>query len=107
MYSREYVEYVIMEQFDKKYQDSANNILNLVPKNGVLKMTSLEISVKLSKDKSEIAEVLEVMKAHKIPLVVWQNNTYIFDYPEKDIRYVKHLRRALSNHGMKRDDFVE
>lgn len=107
MYSKEFVEYIINEQLDKKNQDLATNIINLVPKNGILKMTSLEISVELNREESEIIETFEVMKSHKIPLVVLDNNSYIFDYPEKDIEYVKHLRRALSNFGMTRDDFTE
>lgn len=107
MYSKEFVRYVVNERIDEKHKDLALNIINLIPKNGVLKMTSLEISVVLSKDESEIIEVFEVLKSHKTPLVVWKNNTYIFDYPEKDIKYVRRLRNAISNCGLTIDDFVE
>ena len=58
MYSKEYVEYIIKEQLDEKHQDLATNILKLVPKNGVLKMTSLEISVELHREESEIIELI-------------------------------------------------
>lgn len=105
MYSREYAEYIINIQFDKKYQDVANKIISLVKKNGILKMTTSQISNKINCVESEIIEVIEIMKTHKNPLVKLKKNIYVFDYPEKDVQYVKHFRKALSNFGMLADDF--
>lgn len=107
MYSREYAEYIIKEQFDEKYQDVANKIISLVNDEGMLKMTTSQISKKVNCVESEIIEVIEIMKTHKNPLVKLKKNIYVFDYPEKDLQYVNHLRKALSNLGMLADDFWE
>jgi len=107
MYSQEYANYIINCQLDEIHHLLANKIIDLVPKNGKLKMTPIQISSKLNVSEEKVLEIIEVMSLHKNPLIKQENNIYIFDYPQKDIDYVKHFRRALSNIGMNNKDFLE
>lgn len=106
MYSKDYAEYIITAQLSDEYQDPALKILALVPENGFLEFNIQEISIQTGIDQETITQTLVVMQNHKVPLCEQIHSSYLFDYPEKGIEYVKHFRRAISNWGMLEDEFV-
>ena len=105
MYSKDYAEYIIPAQLSDEYQKTALKILALVPENGFLEFNIQEISIQTGIDQNTIIQTLEVMQNHKVPLCEQIHSSYIFDYPAKDIDYVQHFKRAMSNWGMLAGDF--
>jgi len=105
MYDKWHAEYIINSQMDKDYIKDSLKIIKIVPKDGLLKMSLKQISLKLKISEERVLEVIEKMKLHKNPLLKVENEVFVFDYPLKDVEYVRHLRNAMSNSGLTEDDF--
>ena len=99
MFSKEYADYIICYQTDKEIRNEALGIIAIVPDNGILTFSTKQISRKIKIPEVRVNEVLEKMKNHKIPLFKEINGALIFDYSERNIEYVRHLRNALGNIG--------
>lgn len=100
MYDKMHAKYIIRSQMNEEYVNDSLKIIDIVPIDGILKMTLKQISRKLKIPEERISEVIEKMKMNRNPLMKLSNDKLVFDYCPKDVEYVKHLRNALSNMGM-------
>jgi len=104
MYSKDYALFVV-KQLDDDHQEVANMIIDLVPPKGIINITHIEISKILGIPEAKISKTIEIMQRNKIPILKSKGDKHIFDYHIKEVEYVEHLKRALSNIGMLEDDF--
>ena len=108
MFSSNFANYIIKAQIDKLFHVDALNLIKLVPTSGILNLTQTEIAKRLQISEERFASLFEVLNKHKNQLIRYENNAYIFDYPEEGINYVKHFSRGMSNMGVTHNpDFFE
>jgi hypothetical protein len=83
-----------------------------VPDNGILKMDLADIVSKSRFSQRHVTDTIEAMKTNEpFPLIQELEGYFVFDYPAKDVFYVKHLLNALSNDpalmAVELDDFED
>ena len=98
MFTKEFALWISQNKFPEDCRDCAEWIIEQVPEDGILKMTRQKISELSGFSRAQVAATLKAMKNTKpVPLVCVRRDALVFDYPEKDVNYVRHLRQALSN----------
>ena len=98
MYTYQFAEYVAKNRLPKKFVKCALWIIDRVPDNGVLEMDLADIVSQSGFSKSRVKETIKAMKTNEpLPLIQELEGNFVFDYPAKDVYYVKHLLNALSN----------
>jgi len=99
MYTNQFAEYVAKNKLPKKFVKCALWIIDRVPDNGILKMDLADIVSQSRFSKRHVTDTIEAMKTNEpLPLIQELEGNFVFDYPAKDVYYVKHLLNALSNH---------
>ena len=99
MFTTEFAEYVAKNKLPKKFVKCALWIIDRVPDTGVLKMGISDIVSKSRFSKKHVTDTIEAMKTNEpLPLIQEFRGDFVFDYPAKDVYYVKALLNALSNH---------
>ena len=99
MYTNQFAEYVAKNRLPKKFVKCALWIIDRVPDRGVLKMDLADIVSESRFTKKHVTATIEAMKTNEpLPLIQELEGNFVFDYPAKDVYYVKHLLNALSNH---------
>ena len=99
MYANEFAAYVAKNRLPKELLECALWIIDRVPDNGILRMDLADIVSQSGFSKSRVKETIESMKTNEpLPLIQELEGNFVFDYPAKDVYYVKHLLNALSNH---------
>ena len=99
MYTNEFAAYVAKNRLPRKLVKCALWIIDIVPDSGVLKMNLADIVSKSRFSKKHVTDTIKAMKTNEpIPLIQELEGNFVFDYPAKDVYYVKHLLNALSNH---------
>ena len=98
MYTNEFAEYVAKNRLPKKFIKCALWIIDRVPDNGILKMNLADIVAQSRFSKRHVIATIESMKTNEpVPLIQELRDDFVFDYPAKDVYYVKALLNALSN----------
>ena len=98
MYTNEFALYVAKNRLPKKFVKCALWIIDRVPDNGILKMDLADIVSQSRFSKKHVTDTIESMKKNEpLPLIQELEGNFVFDYPAKDVYYVKHLLNALSN----------
>ena len=98
MFTNEFAEYVAKNKLPKKFVKCALWIIDRVPDNGVLKMNHDDIVSKSRFSKKHVTETIKAMKTNEpLPLIQEFRGDFVFDYPAKDVYYVRALLNALSN----------
>ena len=98
MYTNQFAEYVAKIKLPKKFVKCALWIIDRVPDNGVLEMSLTDIVSKSRFSKRHVTDTIEAMKTNEpLPLIQEFRGDFVFDYPAKDVYYVKALLNALSN----------
>ena len=99
MYTNEFAVYVAKIKLPKKFLKCALWIIDRVPDRGVLKMDLADIVSESRFTKKHVTATIKAMKTNEpLPLIQELEGHFVFDYPAKDVYYVKHLLNALSNH---------
>ena len=99
MYTNEFAVYVAKNRLPRKLVKCALWIIDRVPDRGVLKMDLADIVSESRFTKKHVTATIEAMKTNEpLPLIQELEGNFVFDYPAKDVYYVKHLLNALSNH---------
>ena len=99
MYKNEFAEYVAKNRLPKKFVKCALWIIDRVPDNGILKMDLADIVSQSGFSQRKVTDTIKAMKTNEpLPLIQELEGNFVFDYPAKDVYYVKHLLNALSNH---------
>lgn len=98
MYNKEFPSYIIQAQLDG--HPICQKIIDLVPNDGCLEMSSEEIAHTIGESLKDTQSAIDLMSQHKVALIQQTSAGYLCDYKEKDIEYVKHFRRALSNFSL-------
>ena len=112
MYTNEFAEYVAKNRLPKEFVKCALWIIDRVPDSGILKMDLADIVSKSRFSKRHVTDTIKAMKTNEpMPLIQELEGNFVFDYPAKDVYYVKHLLNALSNHpalmAVELDDFED
>ena len=99
MYTNQFAEYVAKNRLPKKFVKCALWIIDRVPDSGVLEMSLADIVSQSRFSKRHVTDTIEAMKTNEpLPLIQELEGNFVFDYPAKDVYYVKGLLNALSNH---------
>ena len=99
MYTNLFAVYVAKNKLPKKFVKCALWIIDRVPDRGVLKMDLADIVSESRFSQRTVTDTIEAMKTNEpLPLIQELEGNFVFDYPAKDVYYVKHLLNALSNH---------
>ena len=99
MYTNEFAAYVAKNRLPKELVKCALWIIDRVPDSGVLKMDLADIVSQSRFSKKHVTETIKAMKTNEpVPLIQDLEGNFVFDYPAKDVYYVKGLLNALSNH---------
>ena len=112
MYKNEFAEYVAKNRLPKELLECALWIIDRVPDSGILRMDLADIVSQSGFSQSHFKDTIEAMKTNEpLPLIQELEGNFVFDYPAKDVYYVKHLLNALSNHpalmAVELDDFED
>jgi hypothetical protein len=98
MYTNQFAEYVAKNKLPKKFVKCALWIIDRVPDNGILKMDLADILSQSGFSQRKVTDTIEAMKTNEpLPLIQELRGDFVFDYPAKDVYYVKALLNALSN----------
>ena len=99
MYTNEFAEYVAKIKLPKKFVKCSLWIIDRVPDSGILEMSLSDIVSQSRFSKKHVTATIKAMKTNEpVPLIQELEGNFVFDYPAKDVYYVKHLLNALSNH---------
>ena len=99
MYTNQFAEYVAKNRLPKKFVKCALWIIDRVPDNGILKMDLADIVSQSGFLENHVTATIESMKTNEpFPLIQELRDDLVFDYPAKDVYYVKGLLNALSDH---------
>ena len=99
MYTNEFAVYVAKNKLPKKFVECALWIIDRVPDNGILEMDLADIVSQSGFSQRKVTDTIKAMKTNEpLPLIQELEGNFVFDYPAKDVYYVKHLLNALSNH---------
>jgi hypothetical protein len=98
MYTNEFAAYVAKIKLPKKFVKCALCIIDRVPDNGILKMSLADIVSESGFSQRKVTDTIKAMKTNEpLPLIQELEGNFVFDYPAKDVYYVKALLNALSN----------
>jgi hypothetical protein len=98
MYTNQFAEYVAKNKLPKKFVKCALWIIDRVPDNGILKMDLADIVSQSGFSQNRVTDTIKAMKTNEpLPLIQEMRGDFVFDYPAKDVYYVKALLNALSN----------
>jgi hypothetical protein len=98
MYTKPFAEYVAKNRLPKKLLECALWIIARVPDNGILKMDLADIVSQSGFSQNHVTNRIESMKINEpVPLIQDLRGDFVFDYPAKDVYYVKSLLNALGN----------
>lgn len=107
MYSKEYLCFVAKQHLPVQYHNLIEKLSDLIPGTDTLDNNLNEIATKLDckiEDFEEFIRLLfEVKIVEDIRLIAIKGNKLIFDYPERDVKYIRHFRSAGSNLGLLND----
>ena len=98
MYTSEFASYVAKNRLPKEFIKCALWIIDRVPDSGILKMELADIVSQSGFSQRKVTDTIEAMKTNEpLPLIQEFRGDFVFDYPAKDVYYVKALLNALSN----------
>ena len=99
MYANEFAAYVAKNRLPKELLECALWIIDRVPDSGILRMDLADIVSQSGFSQNHVTDTIESMKTNEpLPLIQELRDDFVFDYPAKDVYYVKGLLNALSNH---------
>ena len=106
MYSAEYLVFVTKLQLPIELHSIIEKLAEVIPASGRLDKPLSEMANQLGCTLDDLEKVIEELNTTSPPLVRKEVNDLLFDYSEKDVIYIHHLRNALSNFGFEEQEFL-
>lgn len=107
MYSAEYLVFVAKQHLPIELHSTIEKVAMIIPATGRLDKTLSDIAHLLGCTLDDLEKIVSALVTTSPPLVVRKEvNGLLFDYSEKDVNYVHHLRNALSNFGFEEQEFL-
>jgi len=106
MYSAEYLTFVAKQQLPIEVHSLIERLAEAIPASGCMDKTIPDLANKVGCSSDELSKVVNLLSVSSPQLVRNEGNILIFDYLNKDINYVHHLRNARSNFGFEQQEFL-
>jgi hypothetical protein len=100
MYNQGYLIYVAKSNISEDHHELIEKIAAIVPESGILNKSISRIAHELGCSEEKLEEFIDLLFKVKPVIIQKVGDTLVFDYDEAAIKYVRHLRNAISNRGL-------
>jgi len=100
MYNSEYLIFVAKQHIPEEHHEFIEKLARIIPETGRLEKSVIDIAGEIGCKEDKIDETIKLLFEVNPVLIRREGKDLIFDYDEKDISYVRHLRNAISNMGL-------